>query len=51
MGMDIDSKEELRYNCIETGKRYDKNLVCNQLAKDLKGPDNPPPQYPDYIIE
>ena len=50
MGMDIDSKEELRYNCIETGKRYDKNLVCNQLAKDLKGQITPP-QYPDYIIE
>ena len=43
MGMDIDSKEELRYNCIETGKRYDKNLVCNQLAKDLKGHIPPPP--------
>ena len=50
MGMDIDSKEELRYNCIETGKRYDKNLVCNQLAKDLKGKITPPPPSIPIIL-
>lgn len=36
MGMNIDSKEELRQNCIETGKGYYKDSVCNQLTKDIK---------------
>ena len=49
MGMDIDSGR-IEIYCIETGKRYDKNLVCNQLAKDLKGQITPPPSIPIILL-
>ena len=36
MNMNIVSREQIRQNCINTGKKYYTDRVCRQLCKDIK---------------
>ena len=42
MNMGDDVKEEMRKNCVKTGKKYYRGPVCCQLSKDIKVQLSPP---------